>query len=172
MVLDSLFGIPSQILALNSGGREMEEAAVDQLGRHFQTEGSPCMIGGASGYALTLLGVEYDDVEYDDLDHPIGSRPPLFLLLDPHYTGPDQESAIIPPLHATREAAEAAEGDPWTRQGRRWISWQSSSEAFAPGSFINVCMPILTETTGVTGATAPVEEKEGEADWASMMTAS
>jgi len=57
-VLSARYGCPSQILSFNSG-KEVREA-VTRLALHFETEGTPVMIGGGSGYALTLLGVEYD----------------------------------------------------------------------------------------------------------------
>ena len=108
------------------------------------------LIGGGSGYALTLLGVEYDDPETERCG---GSAPPLFLLLDPHYTGRDELEAIM------------GEG--------RWVAWRSASDAFSASSFFNLCMPLLSEASvaAVTSTDpAPTIAATEEVDWAAMMS--
>lgn len=52
---------------------------------HFQTHGTPIMIGGGV-LAYTLLGVSISE------DNPEKSK---FLILDPHYTGTDDIVTIV-----------------------------------------------------------------------------
>lgn len=54
-----------------------------ELARHFDTEGTPVMIGGGA-LAYTLLGVAFHG----------GTGEARFLILDPHYTGPDELDTI------------------------------------------------------------------------------
>ena len=54
-----------------------------KLQHHFETQGTPVMIGGGE-LAFTLLGVHFND-QTGDL---------RFLIMDPHYTGPDDVSQI------------------------------------------------------------------------------
>ncbi|VDO92208.1 unnamed protein product [Soboliphyme baturini] len=72
----------SSILAL-SNGAELDSKA-RQLILHFENGGSPVMIGGGA-YAYTILGVHFDEVTGDA----------RFLVLDPHYTGPEDIKTII-----------------------------------------------------------------------------
>uniref|UniRef100_A0A0B6ZGC2 Ufm1-specific protease 2 n=1 Tax=Arion vulgaris TaxID=1028688 RepID=A0A0B6ZGC2_9EUPU len=73
-VLDHLLGVTSKFINVNSGS---ELSSVGQeLSNHFQTQGTPVMIGGGV-LAHTILGVAYSDVTGDI----------SFLILDPHYTG-------------------------------------------------------------------------------------
>ncbi|CAG0893509.1 unnamed protein product [Cyprideis torosa] len=81
-VLNHLFGVTSKIMFVPSGselagkGRELE--------RHFQTQGTPVMIGGGD-LAHTILGVDFNP-DTGDL---------AFLVLDPHYTGDDDLRTIL-----------------------------------------------------------------------------
>ncbi|BFZ15318.1 hypothetical protein BsWGS_18357 [Bradybaena similaris] len=73
-VLDHLLGVTSKFINVNAGS---ELSSVGQeLSNHFQTQGTPVMIGGGV-LAHTILGVAYNDMTGDI----------NFLILDPHYTG-------------------------------------------------------------------------------------
>ncbi|CAG5135322.1 unnamed protein product, partial [Candidula unifasciata] len=73
-VLDHLLGVTSKFINVNAGS---ELSTVGQeLSKHFQTQGTPVMIGGGV-FAHTILGVAYNDMTGDI----------SFLILDPHYTG-------------------------------------------------------------------------------------
>lgn len=63
-------------------GSEIKSRA-RELARHFDTEGTPVMIGGGA-LAYTLLGVAFHE----------GTGEARFLILDPHYTGPDELDTI------------------------------------------------------------------------------
>lgn len=80
-VLDELLGVSSKILNFRSGAELPEKCR--ELSLHFETQGTPIMIGGGV-LAYTLLGVDYNDTTGDS----------AFLILDPHYTGGEDLKAI------------------------------------------------------------------------------
>ncbi|KJE97105.1 Ufm1-specific protease 2 [Capsaspora owczarzaki ATCC 30864] len=80
--LDQCYNITSRIMNLNAG-REMADKA-RELAAHFETQGSPVMIGGGV-LAHTILGVDFN-AETGDVK---------YLILDPHYTGIDEPTAVI-----------------------------------------------------------------------------
>jgi hypothetical protein len=89
---------------LSSKGRELKD--------HFITQGTPIMIGGDL-YAYTILGIDYcEEKEGDD--------PVKFLILDPHYTGGDNNLKNI--------------------SSKGWIGWKDVS-MFRADTFYNLCMP-------------------------------
>ncbi|WKY05813.1 hypothetical protein Q1695_006207 [Nippostrongylus brasiliensis] len=81
-VLDHLLGIESRFIITNSGSEVPER--VRELALHFQTVGSPVMIGGAQ-LAHTILGVDFDE----------STGECYFLVLDPHYTGSEDIKVIL-----------------------------------------------------------------------------
>ncbi|BFI30697.1 Ufm1-specific protease 2 [Marchantia polymorpha subsp. ruderalis] len=80
-VLDKLLGVSCKILNVSSGA-EMPSYC-RQLALHFETQGTPVMIGGGV-LAYTLLGVDYNELTGDS----------SFLILDPHYTKGEDLKAI------------------------------------------------------------------------------
>jgi len=80
-VLESVTGVSSRILHVSQGA-EMESKG-RELASHFETHGTPVMIGGGV-LAYTLLGVRFDPV----------SGETLFLILDPHYIGKEDLNVI------------------------------------------------------------------------------
>lgn len=82
IVLNELLGVESQILYISSGA-DLENKGRDLIS-HFETNGTPIMIGGGV-YAYTILGVEYDRVNGKS----------MFLILDPHYSGTEDIKTII-----------------------------------------------------------------------------
>ncbi|CAL4907116.1 unnamed protein product [Urochloa decumbens] len=81
-VLDKLLGVSSKIINVRSGDELPEKCR--ELARHFETQGTPVMIGGGV-LAYTLLGVDYNEASGDC----------AFLILDPHYTGADDLKKIV-----------------------------------------------------------------------------
>ncbi|KAL5012831.1 hypothetical protein ScPMuIL_011382 [Solemya velum] len=79
--LDHLIGITSRIMTVNTGGELSTKGR--ELALHFETQGSPIMIGGGV-LAHTILGVDYSEVTGDI----------KFLILDPHYTGGEDLKVI------------------------------------------------------------------------------
>ena len=75
MMLNELVGCDSKIINVASGSEIAEK--VPELIEHFETDGTPIMIGGGV-LAHTIVGVAYDEI----------SGNCSFLILDPHYTGP------------------------------------------------------------------------------------
>ncbi|KAL6428096.1 hypothetical protein ACFW04_008461 [Cataglyphis niger] len=81
-VLQTFLNIDVKILYVSSG--EEMSALIPQLVNHFDTQGTPIMIGGGV-LAHTILGVSYDE----------SSGEGKFLILDPHYTGTEHLPTII-----------------------------------------------------------------------------
>ncbi|CAF2085210.1 unnamed protein product [Brassica napus] len=81
-VLDKLLGVSCKIMNFRSGSELPEKCR--ELALHFETQGTPIMIGGGV-LAYTLLGVDYDE----------GSGDCAFLILDPHYTGGEDHKKIV-----------------------------------------------------------------------------
>ncbi|KAG7204683.1 hypothetical protein KM043_005097 [Ampulex compressa] len=81
-VLETLLGAKIKVLCASTGD-EVSTLAPDLL-HHFQTQGTPVMIGGGV-LAHTILGVNYDEMSGDV----------KFLILDPHYTGSEHLPTII-----------------------------------------------------------------------------
>ncbi|XP_078435785.1 peptidase C78, ubiquitin fold modifier-specific peptidase 1/ 2 isoform X1 [Wolffia australiana] len=81
-VLDKLLGVSCRIMNVRSGAELPEKCR--ELAMHFETQGTPVMIGGGV-LAYTLLGVDYNDVTGDC----------AFLILDPHYTGIDEVKRVV-----------------------------------------------------------------------------
>ncbi|KAI3995918.1 hypothetical protein MKX01_017115 [Papaver californicum] len=71
-----------KIMNVRSGAELPEKCR--ELALHFETQGTPVMIGGGV-LAYTLLGVDYNDVSGDC----------AFLILDPHYTGGEDLKKIV-----------------------------------------------------------------------------
>ncbi|KAL3618088.1 hypothetical protein CASFOL_038409 [Castilleja foliolosa] len=81
-VLDKLLGVSCKVINVRSGDELPEKCR--ELALHFETQGTPIMIGGGV-LAYTLLGVDYNDASGDY----------AFLILDPHYTGNDDLKKIV-----------------------------------------------------------------------------
>ncbi|KAJ0977334.1 hypothetical protein J5N97_012808 [Dioscorea zingiberensis] len=81
-VLDKLLGVTCKIMNVRSGSELPEKCR--ELAVHFETQGTPVMIGGGV-LAYTLLGVDFNEASGDC----------AFLILDPHYTGNDDLKKII-----------------------------------------------------------------------------
>ena len=64
-------------------GRDVPSHA-QELAEHFDSEGTPVMIGGGV-LAYTLLGVDWNECTGEV----------QFLILDPHYTGSDTSEAVV-----------------------------------------------------------------------------
>lgn len=73
--------VDSKIMHVDSGAELASKGS--ELAYHFDTQGTPIMIGGGV-LAHTILGVDYNN-ETGDLK---------FLILDPHYTG-TEDLAIV-----------------------------------------------------------------------------
>lgn len=80
-VLNQLYGITSKTMFV-SNGKELASKGRELL-NHFETHGTPVMIGGGV-LAHTILGVDFNE-KNGDL---------AFLILDPHYTGGEDLSIV------------------------------------------------------------------------------
>ncbi|TVU51662.1 hypothetical protein EJB05_03102 [Eragrostis curvula] len=74
--------VSCKIINVRSGDELPEKCR--ELAMHFETQGTPVMIGGGV-LAYTLLGVDYNEASGDC----------AFLILDPHYTGADDMKKIV-----------------------------------------------------------------------------
>ncbi|GAA0161806.1 hypothetical protein LIER_18039 [Lithospermum erythrorhizon] len=81
-VLDKLLGASCKVINVRSGAELPEKCR--ELALHFETQGTPIMIGGGV-LAYTLLGVDYNEASGDC----------AFLILDPHYTGNEDIKKIV-----------------------------------------------------------------------------
>ncbi|KAH8303623.1 hypothetical protein KR018_008785 [Drosophila ironensis] len=81
MCLQGFLNVDSKILHVASGA-ELPTVA-SELAMHFQTQGTPVMIGGGV-LAHTIIGVDYC----------VQTGQVKFLILDPHYTGADDLATI------------------------------------------------------------------------------
>lgn len=114
-VLDEKYGISCRSIYVASGAQLVEKA--QELKHHFQTQGTPVMMGGAN-LAFTLLGIDYNE----------SSGECAFLILDPHYTGLEN-------LETIQRKAMQLEGYKAIPCG-----WRKAS-SFAKNSFYNLCLP-------------------------------
>jgi hypothetical protein len=106
MCLNTLLGITYKIMFVNSGAQLEDKGR--QLATHFQTEGTPVMIGGGV-LAHTILGVDFNDK----------TGKIRFLILDPHYVGPDNLKTI---------------------QKEGWCGWKGP-ELWDKKAHYNLCLP-------------------------------
>ncbi|KAG6594061.1 Ufm1-specific protease [Phytophthora cinnamomi] len=114
-VLDELFGVTFRSLSVSSGAQLPDVAR--ELIYHFETQGTPVMMGGGQ-LAFTLLGVDYDP----------DSGVCAFLTLDPHYTG-DEDLTTIQQQTVALEGYKAVP-----------CSWRKTT-TFVKNSFYNLCLP-------------------------------
>ncbi|XP_058810723.1 ufm1-specific protease 2 isoform X2 [Phymastichus coffea] len=105
-VLEKMLSVSIKVITTNSGD-EMPSIVPD-LEYHFQTQGTPVMIGGGV-LAHTILGISNDKE----------TREVRFLILDPHYTGPEEINIIL---------------------NRGWCSWKKK-DFWRKDAFYNMCLP-------------------------------
>nr|XP_029731839.1 probable Ufm1-specific protease 2 [Aedes albopictus] len=82
MCLNEFVKVDSKIMHVSSGADLAMKGS--ELAYHFETQGTPIMIGGGV-LAHTILGVDFDR-NTGDLK---------FLILDPHYTGADEIGTVL-----------------------------------------------------------------------------
>ncbi|KAM8785942.1 ufm1-specific protease 2 isoform 2-T2 [Rhynchonycteris naso] len=82
LVLNQLIGVTSKILFVSQGSEMASQGR--ELANHFQSEGTPVMIGGGV-LAHTILGVAWNEI----------TGQIKFLILDPHYTGAEDLQVIL-----------------------------------------------------------------------------
>lgn len=80
--LNKMLGVDSKIINVSKGSEFNEKAR--ELEYHFETEGTPIMIGGGA-YAYTILGIDFNELTGDI----------RYLVLDPHYVGADDIKTVI-----------------------------------------------------------------------------
>lgn len=81
-VLETACNVQSRFISVSSGA-ELASKGRDLI-EHFESDGSPVMIGGGV-YAHTILGVAWDEA----------TDACSWLILDPHYTGSDDLKTIL-----------------------------------------------------------------------------
>ncbi|XP_040573632.1 ufm1-specific protease 2 [Lepeophtheirus salmonis] len=112
-VLDTALHVQSKFVSVSSG-EEMPMKARD-LAHHFETNGTPVMIGGGV-LAHTILGIDWNEDTGDV----------KWLILDPHYTGVDWKDGK-PNLSVIT--------------GKGWCGWKGP-DFWVKNAFYNMCMPI------------------------------
>jgi hypothetical protein len=113
--LGEVLGVEWKNIMVNTGPALATKAR--ELAAHFEIEGTPVMMGGGN-LALTLLGVAWNEDTGDV----------MFLVLDPHYTGPEDIEAI-------QEKEVMMEGTRATPCGWR------SPQSFSRTTFYSLCLP-------------------------------
>ncbi|XP_045479688.1 ufm1-specific protease 2 [Harmonia axyridis] len=106
-VLNTLLNVTCRIINVSNGPEMAYEGP--QLVRHFEEYGTPIMIGGGD-LAHTILGVDYNE----------STGNIKFLILDPHYVGPED-------LHII--------------QNKGWCGWKGL-EFWNKTSYYNMCVPL------------------------------
>ncbi|XP_041740969.1 inactive Ufm1-specific protease 1 [Coregonus clupeaformis] len=110
LVLDYYYDVPCKVVHVRGGMVELQRAAVE-LHQHFQSQGSPVMMGGdRDNSSKGILGV---------CTRP-GGQESYLLVMDPHYYGPPLERASV--------------------QGLGWVSWKKVG-SLDHSSFYNLCLP-------------------------------
>ncbi|XP_068611994.1 ufm1-specific protease 1 [Brachionichthys hirsutus] len=84
VVLDFFYGVPCKLVHVRGGGGELEDVAEEELHRHFETRGSPVMMGG-----------DRDNASKGVLGVCTGGQGSYLLVLDPHYWGGQLEKAEL-----------------------------------------------------------------------------
>mmetsp|Transcript_12396 Transcript_12396/g.20557 ORF Transcript_12396/g.20557 Transcript_12396/m.20557 type:complete len:183 (-) Transcript_12396:99-647(-) len=108
MVLQHRYCIESRILHVPSGADVSSKAR--DIYKHFKSEGTPVMIGGGH-LAYGLLGIDWNVTE----------KKSKYLILDPHYTGSDDNVSKI------------------LKNG--WCGWKDASDVFKADNFYNFLLP-------------------------------
>lgn len=111
MCLQRYLSVDSRILHVPSGGDMAQHGPT--FAQHFTTYGTPVMIGGGV-LAHTILGVDYNS-QTNELK---------FLILDPHYTGSDDDVNVI--------------------QKKGWCAWKPTT-FWDKKSYYNCCMPLFPD---------------------------
>ena len=109
-VLQKLLNVSSKIITVQSGAEVPSK--VKQFKSHFESFGTPIMIGGGV-LAYTMIGISVNEDKLDETQ---------FLILDPHYKGNRDWKAVTN-----------------TKKGGIW--WKSS-KLFHAQHFYNFCCPI------------------------------
>lgn len=112
-VLEKSCNVNSKFLSVSSGEEMASKGR--ELAHHFQTHGTPVMIGGGV-LAHTILGVDWNE-DTGDI---------AFLILDPHFTGSDWTNQGKPNLA--------------TIQSKGWVGWKKP-DFWVKDAFYNMCMP-------------------------------
>ena len=115
--LNEHLGVDSKYLFVPSGDQLPTKAR--ELAKHFDTYGTPVMMGGGA-LAFTILGVAWNQKTGDA----------QFLILDPHYTGPEDIEQIV--------------GKEVRLEGYRAVpcGWRDAG-SFTKGAFYNCCLPMV-----------------------------
>lgn len=79
--LSEMLNVDSKIMSVSKGSELADKAR--ELQYHFETEGTPVMIGGGV-LAHTIIGVDFDELTGEV----------KYLILDPHYTGGEDIKTI------------------------------------------------------------------------------
>ncbi len=114
-VLDELYKVAFRSLSVSKGPEMATKAR--ELQEHFRTQGTPVMMGGGN-LAFTILGVDYSETTGDV----------AFLILDPHYVGPE-DLGVIQTKSLNLEGYKAVP-----------CGWRKAT-TFAKNSFYNMCLP-------------------------------
>jgi hypothetical protein len=98
-------------------GSEMQDKA-RELVVHFETHGTPVMVGGGS-LAFTLVGAAFSE----------DSGEVEYLILDPHYSGAN----VLRTVQSKKQTLEGYKAIP--------CGWRTVADAFVKGKPYNICLP-------------------------------
>ncbi len=111
-VVEKACEVQSRFLSVSSGDEMPTKSR--ELVHHFQTHGSPVMIGGGV-LAHTIIGVDWNE----------STGETRWLILDPHFTGSDRVSG--------------SPNTPYMQQ-KGWVGWKGV-DFWKKGAFYNMCLP-------------------------------
>ena len=114
-VLNKLVGVDSVILNIGSG--DQVASKLEEFKNHFETYGTPIMIGsrcsaGGGVLAYTMLGVQLNKQSPEESQ---------FLILDPHYKSTDDLKSVT--------------------DGKKGGVWWKGKKLFESKAFYNFCCP-------------------------------
>jgi hypothetical protein len=132
LILEHIFDIQSKIISVNCGS-EVNSDVCSKLFRHFTEHGTPVMVGGAVGGAITVIGIDITTQRRPHSSLSNGGDNARFLMLDPHYVGPDEPDKLLASGH--------------------WCYWVDARVYFQEGAFYNFCLPQASKSdSGCNGS--------------------
>lgn len=151
LLVESFTGHGFRILMLGQG--ECLSSKVPVFAQHFREHRGPIMAGGlGTSAAQTIIGVGWEEDGTEDDNEEGGA--PCFLVLDPHYTGPDRLDAV-----------QASGGS--TTTGCHWVPlswWQRGVDRY-------FCLPSADKATAVT-QTIAADSPQIQDEWTFEITGS
>jgi hypothetical protein len=126
--LNQMLNVNCKILSVQNGGQLNEKAR--ELQYHFETEGTPVMIGGGV-LAHTIVGVDFNEL----------TGVVKYMILDPHYTGGEDIKTITSKVNYFIFFYRVKVSKIVIYLLKGWVGWKEM-KFWNQNSFYNLCCPI------------------------------